>query len=324
MLISSAPSVIQVRDLVKRYQGAKTAAVDGISLEVGAGEFVAFLGPNGAGKSTTISILTTSLAKTSGSVRVAGFDLDTSAREIRASIGIIFQNPSLDLRLTAEENLRFHVALYGLYGFRPAFRFMPQAYRDQVKALARMLGIEKDLFRVLGTFSGGMRRKLEIVRSLMHKPKILFLDEPTQGLDPISRQSLWSHLRKVQREEKTTIFLTTHYIEEAEGADRVFIVSKGRLLYSGTPDAIKVALTDRYLELDAPDRELLTAELGGADYEALEDGSLKVRFAQPTPQELLSRITTPLSKMRLHTPTLEEAYIEKLGREEAPAEGVGT
>ncbi len=312
-LAAGRDPVIQVESLVKRYQDSQTPAVNGISLEVGAGEFVALLGPNGAGKTTTISILTTSLSKTSGSVQIAGLDLDTQIKEIRASIGIIFQNPSLDLRLTAEQNLRLHVSLYGLYGYRPTFRMMPQAYRDQVSELAALLGIEKDLFRPLRSFSGGMRRKLEIVRSLMHKPKVLFLDEPTQGLDPISRQSLWTHLRRLQREQKTTIFLTTHYIEEAESADRVFIVSEGRLLFSGTPEVMKVAITERYLELDAADRDRLRIDLQGLPIESLEDGSIRVRFTEPTPQEVLSRISTPLSKMRLHAPTLEEAYIEMLG-----------
>jgi ABC-2 type transport system ATP-binding protein len=311
------PPVIEVRGLVKRYRDSDRPAVDSLDMTVRGGEFVALLGPNGAGKTTTLSILTTSLNKTAGEVRVAGYDLDTHAKEIRARIGIIFQSPSLDLRLTAEENLRFHASLYGIYGYRPTFRLMPRAYRDQVLTLARLLGIEGDLCHRVEKFSGGMRRKLEIVRSLMHHPKVLFLDEPTQGLDPVSRQSLWSYLRQVQKEEGTTVFLTTHYIEEAEGADRVFIVAKGRLLTEGTPETLKVQIADRYLLLDAVDRDQLVRDLDGLTVTTGEDGLLKVAFDGATPQGLLARITVPLTVLRIHVPSLEEAYIELVGREEA-------
>ena len=194
--------VIQVENLVKTYRHSETTAVDGLSFDVHQGEFFALLGPNGAGKTTTISILTTTLAKTSGSVTIAGHDLDAEAKEVRQSIGIIFQNPSLDLNLTAEENIRFHVSLYGIYGYRPRYGLMPRSYREKVMALAEVLGITKEIFRPVKTFSGGMKRKLEIIRSLMHDPKILFLDEPTTGLDAVGRASLWDYLQKVHREKK--------------------------------------------------------------------------------------------------------------------------
>ncbi len=320
MATAAAETVIEVRGLVKRYRESDRPAVDGVDLRVRAGAFVALLGPNGAGKTTTLSILTTGLTKTAGTVRVAGHDLDTEQKEIRASIGILFQNPSLDLRLTAEENLRFHAGLYGLYGYRPTYRLMPGAYRDEVESLARLLGLEHDLFRRVETFSGGMRRKLEILRSLLHRPKVLFLDEPTQGLDPVSRQSLWAHLRRVQKEHGTTIFLTTHYIEEAEGADHVFVMAKGRLLTEGTPEELKVRIANRYLLLDADDRSRLERELEGLSVTAREDGLLEVAFDAPTPQEILARLTVPLRVLRVHTPTLEEAYIELVGPESTAGE----
>ncbi len=320
MATAAAETVIEVRGLVKRYRESDRPAVDGVDLRVRAGAFVALLGPNGAGKTTTLSILTTGLTKTAGTVRVAGHDLDTEQKEIRASIGILFQNPSLDLRLTAEENLRFHAGLYGLYGYRPTYRLMPGAYRDEVESLARLLGLEHDLFRQVETFSGGMRRKLEILRSLLHRPKVLFLDEPTQGLDPVSRQSLWAHLRRVQKEHGTTIFLTTHYIEEAEGADHVFVMAKGRLLTEGTPEELKVRIANRYLLLDADDRSRLERELEGLSVTAREDGLLEVAFDAPTPQEILARLTVPLRVLRVHTPTLEEAYIELVGPESTAGE----
>src|SRR6186997_1950015 len=171
--------VIRVEHLSKRYKKSSTSAVDDISFDVGAGELFAFLGPNGAGKTTTISILTTTLAKTSGAVTIAGHDLDREATAVRRHIGIIFQKPSVDLHLSGEENIRLHVALYGIYGYRPFYRAMPAEYRQRVERLAAIVGLEKDLFRPLRTYSGGMKRKLEIIRSLMHRPGILFLDEPT-------------------------------------------------------------------------------------------------------------------------------------------------
>ncbi|MGD1099370.1 MAG: ABC transporter ATP-binding protein [Thermoplasmata archaeon] len=304
-----ADPVIHVEGLVKRYHQSPTAAVDGIDLDVYPGELFAFLGPNGAGKTTTISILTTALAKTSGVVRIAGYDLDRQAREIRENIGIIFQDPSLDEHLTAEENVRFHVALYGVYGYRPSYRLMPASYRKRVEELSSILGLGPDMFRLVRGFSGGMKRKLEVLRTLMHPPKVLFLDEPTLGLDAVSRQSLWTHLRRVQREEGTTIFLTTHYIEEAETADRIALVRHGRILFLGSPESMKATMTARYVILDAPDRAALRSELADLHPEVAEDGSLKIPFHEETPQTILSHIRVPLSVLRIHMPTLEEAYV---------------
>ena len=313
--------IIHVENLVKRYRHSETAAVDGLSFDVRPGEFFAFLGPNGAGKTTTISILTTTLAKSSGTVSVGGYNLDRQAKDVRQSIGIIFQNPSLDLNLTAEENIRFHVSLYGIYGYRPSYRMMPRPYREKVLELAEVVGIAQDIFKPVKTFSGGMKRKLEIIRSLMHKPKILFLDEPTLGLDAVSRRSLWNYLQEIHKEEKMTIFLTTHYIEEAEEADRICIVNHGKMLFSGSPEEMKNLTVSKYLLVDAEDRDSLRNELTGFGPEPMEDGSLKVRFSESTPQDILSRIKTPLSFMRLHEPTLEEAYIDLVsnGREREEA-----
>jgi len=241
--------IIEVTDLVKRYKGAESNAVDGVSFDVRRGEFFTLLGPNGAGKTTTISILTTTLVATSGSVWIAGHDLAKESAAVRESLGIIFQKPSLDLNLTAEENVRFHAVLYGLYPFRPAYRLMPKAYRDQVSDLSAILGIGEDLFRPVKTYSGGMKRKLEIVRSLIHNPKVLFLDEPTTGLDPQSRRALWEYLRKVRHESETTIFLTTHYLEEAEEADTICIINDGKIITNGTPEQVKAELLEEYLRI---------------------------------------------------------------------------
>lgn len=238
--------VISVKNLVKKYKKATVNAVDDISFNVNSGEFFAFLGPNGAGKTTTISILTTLLSKTSGEVEVAGFDIENEPSKVRQSVGIIFQNPSLDLNLSAEENIRFHAILYGIYPFRPTYSLMPGDYKKRILELAEVLGIEKDIFKAVKTFSGGMKRKLEILRSLMHRPKILFLDEPTIGLDPLSRKNLWEYLTQVRKSNKMTIFLTTHYLDEAENCDRVCIINHGKIVALGTPAQIKRQLKSDY------------------------------------------------------------------------------
>ncbi|MDR1769273.1 MAG: ATP-binding cassette domain-containing protein [Hungatella sp.] len=232
-------NVIEVTNLVKQYKGAKSRSVDDISFNVKQGEFFAFLGPNGAGKTTTISILTTTLSKTSGEVKIAGFDTDKDARRVREHIGIISQKPSLDRSLTAEENIRFHAALYGLYGYRPSFKLMPKAYKEQVTQLAEIVGIQDALFKPIKKQSGGMQRKLEIIRSLIHTPEVLFLDEPTQGLDAVSRRMLWDYINDVRNRYGTTIFLTTHYIDEAENVDKVCLINHGKIAFNGSPDDMK-------------------------------------------------------------------------------------
>ena len=241
-------TVIKVENLVKQYKKTREPAVAGVSFTVGVGEFFAFLGPNGAGKTTTISILTTTLSKTSGRVAIAGYDIDRQARQVRENIGIIFQQPSLDQALTAEENIRIHACLYGMYGYRPSFNLMPSSYRQRVEELTSVVGLEDALFKRVGKLSGGMQRKLEIVRSLMHTPQVLFLDEPTTGLDALARHDLWDYLDQVRREMGTTIFLTTHYIDEAEGADRVCLINRGRIAWCCPPGEIEARLGAATLE----------------------------------------------------------------------------
>jgi ABC-2 type transport system ATP-binding protein len=311
--------VITVEHLTKRYKKSVVPAVDDISFDVRAGELFAFLGPNGAGKTTTISILTTTLAKTSGTVTIAGHDLDRDATAVRRSIGIIFQNPSLDLHLSGEENIRLHVALYGLYAYRPFYRAMPAAYRTRIEELAEVVGLRDDIFRPLKTYSGGMKRKLEIIRSLMHRPSVLFLDEPTSGLDPVSRHALWQYLLRARAADGTTIFLTTHYLDEAEVADRVCVIDHGRIAMNGTPDEMKAALVSRTIEVDAEDRSALLAELGrlGLEPAVGVDGTIRVAYDQSTAQSIIGRIATPLTVLRVHDPSLEEAYVELLRTHEA-------
>jgi ABC-2 type transport system ATP-binding protein len=313
--------VIHVEGLVKRYRTAKQNAVDGISFDVGAGEFFALLGPNGAGKTTTISILTTTLLPTAGRAFIDGHDIVTESSRVRRSVGIIFQKPSLDLNLTGEENVRLHAILYGLYGYAPSYHLMAGAYRRQVGELAALLGMERAIFQPVRTLSGGMRRKLEIVRSLLHRPKVLFLDEPTAGLDPPSRRTLWEHLTTVRRESATTIFLTTHYLEEAEQADRILVIDHGRVVAQGSPDSLKADLAREWLVVDADDRAALWAELGRLGFAPAGDGPFQVPVGGRSVHAMLRAIETPLTVVRTHAPSLEDAYLDIVSRStEAEAE----
>ncbi len=302
--------MIRVEDLVKRYRKADRNAVDGISFEVRAGEFFALLGPNGAGKTTTISILTTTLAPTGGQATIDGHDIVREASAVRRIVGIIFQRPSLDMNLTAEENVRFHAILYGLYPYAPSYALMPAAYREQVRTLGEMLGIREDIHKPIRTFSGGMRRKLEIMRSLIHHPKVLFLDEPTAGLDVPSRRALWEHLATIRRDSGTTIFLTTHYLEEAEEADHICIIDDGKIVSFGTPNEIKSDLVQEYVLVDADDRRRLHDELARLELPVEGDGPFKIILDGRGVHPVLKAIDTPLSVVRTHTPTLEDAYLE--------------
>jgi len=305
--------IITVENLIKRYKRADKNAVDDISFEVAPGALFALLGPNGAGKTTTISILTTTLLPTSGQVSIAGYDIVKEASAVRNNVGITFQNPSLDLNLNAEENVRFHVMLYGLFPFRPSFKSMPASYQQRVHELAAILGISEDLFKPVKKFSGGMKRKLEVLRSLLHSPKVLFLDEPTTGLDPISRRSLWEHLRKVRAEHGVTIFLTTHYLEEAEQADDICIINKGRIVAHGTPAQIKAELVKEYILVDAADREQLHNELHRLGQTFSESAPFRVEVNVGGIHTLLKSIETPLTLIETHAPSVEDAYLEIVG-----------
>ena len=309
--------MIHVEGLVKRYKKAERNAVDGISFDVRAGEFFALLGPNGAGKTTTISILTTTLTPTGGTATIDGLDIVREASAVRRRVGIIFQRPSLDRNLTGEENVRFHAVLYGVQPYAPTYRLMPSAYREQVAELAAIVGLGDEIFAPIRTYSGGMSRKLEIVRSLIHRPKVLFLDEPTAGLDSPSRRGLWSYLERVRRESQTTILLTTHYLEEAEQADRICIIDRGRVVSYGTPAEIKADLVEEYVIVDTSDRVALRAELGRLRLPFSGDGPFRVELDGRSTHAVLKSIDTPLSTVRTHAPSLEDAYLDIVGTTDA-------
>jgi ABC-2 type transport system ATP-binding protein len=222
-------AIIEVRDLVKRFDGF--TAVDHISFVVPEGVIFGFLGPNGAGKTTTIKMLTTALNPSEGQLRVAGHDPVTEPLLVRRAFGIVFQDQSLDGELTAAENMELHGVLYRV----------PRAERrERVEALLRFVGLWERRDDYIKRFSGGMRRRLEIARALQHRPRILFLDEPTAGLDPQTRNQIWEFIRGLRRDEQVTVFFTTHYMEEAErGADRIAVIDHGRMVAEGTAAALR-------------------------------------------------------------------------------------
>jgi ABC-2 type transport system ATP-binding protein len=310
--------MVEVRDLVKRYRKATANAVDGISFDVLPGQLFCLLGPNGAGKTTAISILTTTLAPTSGTVRIGGYDLATQATLVRQQVGIVFQQPSLDMNLSAEENVRFHAVLYGLYPWRPVYRLMPAEYRLRVRELAELLGLDGEMGKPVRTFSGGMRRKLEIVRTLLHRPQVLFLDEPTTGLDPESRRSLWSYLGEVRANAGTTIFLTTHYLDETEHADSICVLNHGRVVATGSAAAVKARLVRPQLVIDAApdDRPQLRRDLEKLGIEVSGRPPYRIKLERMRAQTVLRGLTVDLIELQITGGTMEDAYLALVGNAE--------
>ncbi len=307
-------TAVEVAHLVKRYRAARRNAVDDISFDVPEGQLFCLLGPNGAGKTTTVSILTTTLAASSGRVRIAGRDLASEQARVRRELGVVFQQPSLDLNLTAEENIRLHAVLYGLYPWRPLYRLMPAGYRSQLQELAGLLGLSDLLGQRARAMSGGLRRRLEIVRALLHRPPVLFLDEPTAGLDPESRRSLWAYLREARARFGTTVFLTTHYLAEAEAADAVCVLVNGRIIERGSPAEVKARQLSPELVLDASDRTGLRRELAALGLPVTGGGPLRVPLTGRSAQGIVTAIGTELTRFQIAEPTLEDAYLLLLER----------
>jgi ABC-2 type transport system ATP-binding protein len=301
-----SPAIV-VDALAKRY-GALTA-VDGISFEVAPGEVFGFLGPNGAGKSTTIKMLCTLADPTAGSAHVAGFDVVTERIDVRRHIGLVFQDTTLDMYLSAEQNLRFHAELYG----------MPRsAVPDRMREVLEMVGLWERRTSKVQTFSGGMRRRLEIARGLMHSPRVLFLDEPTVGLDPQTRSSIWGYIEELRQREDITIFLTTHYMDEAENCERIAIMDAGKIVVLDTPANLKASVgTDRVCISTDDDEAAIRALAGEFGIEAeVHDGL--VTFGVPDGEHFVPRLFAdlglPIESVSVSRPSLDDVFMEYTGR----------
>ena len=297
---------VQVRGLEKRFGAVQ--AVDGVDLDVRRGETFGFLGPNGAGKSTTISMLCTLLTPSAGHAAVAGHDVVTESDEVRRKIGLVFQDVTLDVYLTAEQNLRFHAQLYGV----PSAEFEPR-----MRQVLELVGLWERRKSDVMTYSGGMKRRLEIARGLLHSPSVLFLDEPTVGLDPQTRASIWEYLDSLRREEDLTIFLTTHYMDEAEYCDRIAIMDAGTIVALDTPEALKAQIaTDRVGLVTADDEKAAAIIREKFDVEPLveEDGLiLQVADGEAFVPKLLGELGVPVSSVSVARPSLDDVFMAFTG-----------
>jgi len=305
---------IEIKNLTKKFD--HLVAVDNVSLSIDYGEIFALLGPNGAGKTTIMNILSTLLEPTSGNARVNGYDVVEEASKVRESIGIVFQDPSLDDRLTARENLDIHGRLYHMGKEERAKRI------DEVLEMVELKERKNDAVR---TFSGGMKRRLEIARGLMHRPKVIFLDEPTLGLDPQTRRHIWDYIKKL-REEGMTVMLTTHYMEEAdELADRVAIIDKGKIVALGTPSSLKDSLGGDVIRIRCDRCKEMADILQKNGFNARiidEEVILNVEGAEKVIPKIFSiSKNIEIYSVMYKEPSLEDVFIKYTGkayREESP------
>lgn len=308
---------ISVSQLTKRYPKSVHNSVDGIDLQVKKGEIFGFLGPNGAGKTTTIKILTTMLFPSSGSAVVSGYDVTSHSQDVRSSIGVVFQTASLDNKLTVEENLRSHAILYGVTPFSFTYNGTSPLYKQRVEELLELVGLSNRRQDIVESLSGGLRRRLDIAKALLHTPQILFLDEPTTGLDPQSRKTLWEHLERLQDQHGFTIFLTTQYLEEAEICDRISIIDGGKILVTDTPTQLKKHIGDEFLSLLPKDACTLTKELTAMklEFRQTRSGHFFVTLGKKKAQSILREIETELAEITIKKPTLDDVFIQLTGKD---------
>jgi ABC-2 type transport system ATP-binding protein len=302
--------VIEVTDLTRTFDAF--TAVDGVSFAVESGEIFGFLGPNGAGKSTTINMLCTLLKPTRGTATINGFDISGDQDKVRRSIGLIFQDPTLDERLTAWQNLQFHAMLYDV----------PQrVFESRAKELLEMVGLSDRVNEGVKTFSGGMKRRLEIAMGLLHHPTVLFLDEPTIGLDPQTRRHIWDYLESVRASEGLTIFLTTHYMEEAEICDRIAIIDHGAVVACDTPSALKTSVGRDVVTLRTTDDAAAATALRGIDVACRHtDDGLRVdaEHSDTLVPRMLRAVdgaagSASVLSVNMQRPTLEDVFISLTG-----------
>lgn len=305
-------NIIEVRNLIKKY--GNFTAVNSISFNVQAGEVFGFLGPNGAGKTTTINILCVLLKPTSGKALVKGFDIAREPMKVRESIGLIFQEPSIDNELTARENLQVHGELYGVPG---------NIIKKRIPEVLNMVELSDWANKLAGTYSGGMKRRLEIARGLLHHPQVLFLDEPTIGLDPQTRSHIWQYIMKLHQEEGITIFLTTHYLEEAENCDRIAIIDHGEIVAMDTPTRLKATAGDDIISLNTDDNNLAASIIEkqfGISVKRVHDG---LQLAVSEGDRFIPGFITSFSAIEKHPrivsislrrPTLDDVFLKITGR----------
>ncbi len=299
-------AAIAVQGLVKHY--GPVEAVRGVDFEVAPGEVFGFLGPNGAGKTTTISMLCTLVTPTGGSATVAGHDVVTERDDVRRNIGLVFQDPTLDNYLTAEQNLRLHAELYGL---------RRDVVVPRMQQVLEMVGLWERRASTVGTFSGGMRRRLEIARGMMHSPRVLFLDEPTIGLDPQTRRSIWSYIRELKEREEITIFMTTHYMDEAEWCDRIAIMDHGQIVALDAPDTLKAGVGKDRVVIHTDDDDAAIAALQERfDIEArMSEGAVTfgVTGGEQFVPRLFAELGVPIQGVSVSRPTLDDVFMSYTG-----------
>ncbi|MFI0418518.1 ATP-binding cassette domain-containing protein [Spongiactinospora sp. 9N601] len=299
-------AAVAVQGLRKSY--GKVEAVKGVDFEVAPGEVFGFLGPNGAGKTTTIGMLCTLVNPTGGSALVAGHDVVTERDEVRRNIGLVFQDPTLDGYLSAEQNLMFHAELYGL----PKSTVGPR-----IRQVLEMVALWDRKDAKVSTFSGGMKRRLEIARGLLHSPRVLFLDEPTVGLDPQTRAAIWGYINDLRRSEDITIFMTTHYMDEAEYCDRIAIIDHGEIVVIDSPEALKASVGEDRVQIQTGDDEAAIAALRdrfGLEA-AVREG--QVTFAVASGEQFVPRLFTelgmPIKAVSVSRPSLDDVFMSYTG-----------
>lgn len=300
--------IITVENLVKKF--GQLVAVNNISFGVAPGEIFGFLGPNGAGKTTTINVLCTLSKPTSGRAIVNGYDVVRQQSQVRQSIGLVFQDPSLDDRLSGLQNLRFHALVY----------HVPASVREQrIEQMLRMTELWDKRHGTVRTYSGGMKRRLELARGLLHYPKVLFLDEPTLGLDPQTRNRIWEYILELRQREGTTIFLTTHYMDEAEKADRIAIIDHGKLVAMDTPERLKKIVGKDIISVKTDDDKRAVEEIGlRYQIEARRDSNgltFEVSSGEEFLPTFIREFGTKILSVNLRHPSLEDVFLKLTGRE---------
>ena len=303
-------NIIEVKGLVKKYK--KAIAVDNIAFNVREGEIFGFLGPNGAGKSTTINILCTMLGRNEGEVYINSLDVYKHQDEVRKNIGIIFQEKTLDERLTSRENLLIHGYVYNMNR---------KVINERIDEVLDIVELKDKKNSIVSTFSGGMKRRLEIARGLMHFPKILFLDEPTIGLDPQTRVHMWDYLLKLKEKHNTTIFLTTHYMDEAEICDNIAIIDHGKIVAYGTPMQLKENLASNRVRFKCTDREkILNYINANYNYEVTLPGNDTIEIAVKDSStafivNFIKNCNVPIEHLQIIRPTLNDVFMNITGRD---------